>query len=66
MTIKAAAGYCTSGSPPVPVEELTIDLAHEYMLNGSLTCSQLVQAYIQVATVQALAEVYGCDFLTRF
>ncbi|KAK9792039.1 hypothetical protein WJX73_000584 [Symbiochloris irregularis] len=47
VTVAAATGYCTSGTPVIDMEELTIAAAHAAMLNGSLTCTQLVQAYNQ-------------------
>ena len=38
---------CTSGAPRTPVEELTIADVHAQLMNGSFTCSELVQAYLQ-------------------
>jgi amidase len=40
-------GLCTTGAPPIPVAELTISEAHAAFLNGTLTCSSLVNAYLQ-------------------
>lgn len=49
VTVAAATGYCTSGTPIIDMEELTFAAAHAAMLNGTLTCTQLVQAYNQVS-----------------
>lgn len=43
-------GLCTSGAPPVPVAELTIDTAHALFAQGALNCSSLVNAYLQRIT----------------
>lgn len=47
ITAQAIQTSCSSGAPPFPITELTITAAHEAFLNGSLTCSQLVAAYVQ-------------------
>lgn len=39
---------CDTGAPPVPVVEITIQDVHNQLINGSLTCAQLAQAYLQV------------------
>lgn len=39
-------GLCTTGAPPIPIAELTIDQAHEALWQGNLTCSDLVAAYL--------------------
>lgn len=49
ITAQAIQTSCSSGAPPFPITELTITAAHEAFLNGSLTCSQLVAAYVQVS-----------------
>ena len=46
LCVKVYTG-CTSGAPPAPIVELTIPLAHEYLRNGTFTCSTLVAAYLQ-------------------
>ncbi|KAL0042039.1 hypothetical protein WJX77_001435 [Trebouxia sp. C0004] len=47
ITKKSAQMYCQTGAPSFPVIEATIQSAHNAMINGSLTCSQLVSSYIQ-------------------
>ena len=48
---------CSSGAPPVPVEELTIADVHAQLLNGTFTCAQLVQAYLQVLTQRFVIQI---------
>ncbi|KAK9833248.1 hypothetical protein WJX84_007937 [Apatococcus fuscideae] len=47
ITVIGALTGCTDGSPAIPVVELTIDAAHQAMLTGRLTCTQLLSAYVQ-------------------
>ncbi|DBA85173.1 TPA: hypothetical protein ACH3X2_005886 [Trebouxia sp. C0005] len=47
ITKKSAQMYCQTGSPSFPVVEATIQSAHNAMMAGNLTCSQLVSSYIQ-------------------
>ena len=46
---KYRAGHlCTGSVPAIAMEELTLAEVHEAMLAGRLTCSQLLQGYLQV------------------
>eukprot|EP00891_Asterochloris_glomerata_P007203 jgi/Astpho2/7203/Aster-01521 len=47
LTKSQAQSYCNTGAPAFPVVDATIDDVHSAMLDGSLTCSQLVENYIQ-------------------
>ncbi|KAL3141374.1 hypothetical protein ABBQ32_004954 [Trebouxia sp. C0010 RCD-2024] len=47
ITKRSAQLYCQTGAPAFPVVETTIQSAHEAMMAGNLTCSQLVTSYIQ-------------------
>ncbi|KAL3161962.1 hypothetical protein ABBQ38_009042 [Trebouxia sp. C0009 RCD-2024] len=47
ITKRSAQMYCQTGAPAFPVVETTIQAAHEAMMAGNLTCSQLVSSYIQ-------------------
>lgn len=51
---------CSSGAPPMTVEELTIADVHEQLLNGTFTCAQLVQAYLQVRSCCMAPCACGC------
>ena len=47
---KYRAGHlCTSSVPAIAMVELTLAEVHEAMLAGRLTCSQLLQGYLQVS-----------------
>eukprot|EP00891_Asterochloris_glomerata_P007381 jgi/Astpho2/7381/Aster-01970 len=47
ITKQQAQTYCNTGAPAFSVVDATIDDVHSAMMDGSLTCSQLVESYLQ-------------------
>ena len=48
ISISQALGLCQNGAPKLPVVEATISKVHSAFQAKQLTCTQLVQAYVQV------------------
>ncbi|KAK9904758.1 hypothetical protein WJX75_001986 [Coccomyxa subellipsoidea] len=57
VTVAGVAGLCQSGAPVFPVVEATISSVHEAFVDGKMSCSQLVQAYVQ--RIQAYDKATG-------
>ncbi|CAL8464697.1 g4232 [Coccomyxa elongata] len=57
VTVAGVANLCASRAPAFPVVEATIGSVHTAFLQGNLTCSQLVQAYVQ--RIQAYDKATG-------